>query len=581
MVHTVVARLRRQFGRQLVHTHDIGYLLDPATDTDEDESYRLLEDARRLLDQRSYDEAARRFRAALDLWRTGDAYGGVSDALVTAERAGLAEQRAQVSEELISLLVDRLPAALAEAGDRAGQLIVDFPLRERPYQLAMLTAYRRGRQAEALAGYAQLRTRLGEELGVDPGAASTALHAAILRQDPALDLPETARARAPARLRASCLPEPTSPLIARETELDAVTAALESGRRLITLVGPGGVGKSRLLTELGRRWDRSRVVYTDLSGLTGVGTDDLADMLALTHQIAVNGAAAIDAIVASMADQDYLSLVDEAEWVSDAVGRIAEAVLEGCPQVRIVVTSRRPLDVPGEHVITVLPLELPVGTAGVAQTLEAPAIRLLVERLADRGLRIEPDRASAQLVTEIAAGVDGLPLGLELVAAHAGSRSLDDLVALVRSPLDVATTRRRGDRQGSLRETVRWSNDRLDPAHRRLLSRLSVFAGPFDIDAARAVAGPFVADLDAAVAALVRDALLIVDRTGPARLRFRSCERSASSPPSGSSRATPRTPGAGTGPGTRPGGEADHGATTCWPTCAITMTTTSPRWTRP
>ena len=488
----------------------------------EDEACRLAERARRGLDRHRFLEAADDFRAALALWRPGEALGGVSDEIVTVDRARLAEQRAQVGEELISLLVDRLPAELADAAERAGRLIADHPLRERPYQLGMLAAYRRGRQADALALYGELRRRLLDELGVDPGPGSNALHRAILRQDPALDPPEAARTRAPARLRASCLPEPTSPIIAREPELSSVDAALEGGRRLVTLVGPGGVGKSRLLAELGRRWGRSRVVYTDLSGLSGVSVEDLADVMALAHQVRVSGTSALEAIVAAVGEQRLLLLVDEAEWVSDALGPITAAVLDGCPQARVVITSRRPLELPGEHVITVLPLALPRPGSGIDQVLDAPAIQLLVERLADRGLRVARDRASARLVGEIAGGVDGLPLGLEIVAAQAASRSLDDLVTLVRKPLDVASAGRSGNpRHRSLRETVRWSAERLDEPHRRVLARLSVFAGPFDLDAARAVADPLVVDFDAAVAALVRDALLIVDRSGPARLRFR------------------------------------------------------------
>lgn len=517
VVHTVVARLRRQFGSELIATHDSGYVVTGRIRIDEDEVTDELETARRHLDRAEHAEAAAHFRRALDQWRADEAYGGVTDQLVVADRARIAERQAQAVEALIELVLEHLPEQLPDAVDRSLRLCADFPLRERPHQLAMLALAADGRQAEALDAYEALRRRLRDELGIDPSPATRAVHQQVLRQDsaPVRSAPPTPRPR----LRASILPAPVSPLIGRETELAAILAALAE-RRLITLVGPGGVGKSRLLAELGRTVDRDQIVYADLSGLEPGTVDDLADAVALSHGLTAGPGEALARLVAALGGREVLLLVDEAEWVVEPLAALLSALLDGCPRLRAVLTSRRPLELVGERVVAIEPLRLPAPGAPVTEQLTAPAVRLLTDRLADRDLHLGDDPAVVSLAVAIATGVDGLPLGLELVAAQAGTRTLPELAAMVDAPLDLAAERRSGNvRHGSLRTSLHWSIARLSARQRTVLGRLSVFAGRFDAAAARAVAA--LPETDAVVAELARDALLLVERDGAARLGFR------------------------------------------------------------
>jgi len=231
---------------------------------------------------------------------------------------------------------------------------------------------------------------------------------------------------------------------------------------------------------------------------------------------------AVPSLIAALADGAWLLLVDEAEVVADTLGPLAMLVLEGNSDAQIVVSSRRPLDVPGELVWPVEPLDYSTPDGGDPR--EAAAVRLLVQRLADRAVQVDDDDETTEMLVDVAARVDGLPLALELVAGQASGRSLAELVELVRTPLDVPAEGSRRPRQRSLRRTFATSLDRLDLQQRRVFRRLGVFAGSFDRSAAGVVLtldGEDPADVETVVPALVRDGLVHVDRRDPGRLHFR------------------------------------------------------------
>jgi len=523
-VHTVVARLRRQLGADSITSQDAGYLLDARVSTDEDIFVDLVGRARGLLVTGEPAGAAKRFREALRCWHGDEAFEDVRSDLVDTDRARLAELRATAIEELADLLLtdphigDPAAAYLLGTG-----LIARQPLREKAYQLTMVAAAQCHRQADAVHTYQALRRQLRDELGIEPSRSSAELYTMILQQDlrppTAAPLPPLS----PAGMATSVPPAPVSPLIGRDDELARLVDAVVTGRRLITIIGPGGVGKSRLMIELGARLAGSKeLLYTELSGLTQIGPGELAEAIAVGLGIRLTRQEPVDALVQALATGNRLLLLDEAEWVIDAVGSVAGEILDRCSGVQIVITSRLPVDLQDEALVVLDPLGLPEDGATHDDIRSAPAVQFLVRRLADRAVLVGSDAASADLRASIAGRVDGLPLALELAAGQATGRSLAELAELVQAPLDVpAAQRTRNARHRTLRDTLEWSMTRLEPGHRRVLRRLAVFAGRFDMAAAIAIVGPAADDPGSAVRALARDALIHVDRTSSSRLTFR------------------------------------------------------------
>ena len=254
--------------------------------------------------------------------------------------------------------------------------------------------------------------------------------------------------------------------------------ALADGRRLVTVTGPGGVGKSRLLADVGAALATDHdVIHVALSGHQAGDAQDLASALAVTTGVPLAADDSVASLVRALQTSDLVVLVDEAEWVLGPAAELTRAILAGCPGVRLVVTSRVPLSVVGERV-------LPLGPLPVRD-----AVRLLTERLADRGV-LTSGTAERTVLAEVARRVDGLPLALELVAGRAWAVPVRDLLDVVEHPLDLESDEvGRDARQQSLRRTISWSVGRLEPAGRDALLRLAVFAGAFHLPAARALTG--------------------------------------------------------------------------------------------
>lgn len=526
-VHTVVARLRRRHGAGLVRTSPLGYLVPPEVLVDAD---RFTELALAAAEAGAAPGCEQLCRDALALWRGQPAYDGIEAELVLPERVRLDELRRLVRSALATCLLagesregrrdgresrEAREGAAAEALLIAQALTSDNPLDERATVIAMRAAHRLGRAGEALAAYEELRRTLRAELGVDPGSVVADLHARILAQDRTLDHPPDLPLHPGRRL-----PVPATPTVGREGEQAAVLELLARGRRLVTITGPGGVGKSRLLADVGAALrPAADVVHMTLAGYAGGTADDLATDVALAMGIPLGGEDAVTSLVRSMRSAQRVVLLDEAEWVVGPVAEVTLAVLAGAPGVQVVVASRVPLQVLGERVLELEPLPTPDPDSPPHVLRASPATRLLADRLNDRGATttLDPQRspvAELRALAEVAARLDGLPLALELAAGAADITSLAQLVDLARRPLDLTSTDHgRPDRQASLRRTIAWSVARLDPVERRVLGRLSVFAGPFTLVAARAVAGLDPQEVDAAVRRLAAHHLLAVDRS--------------------------------------------------------------------
>ncbi len=301
-------------------------------------------------------------------------------------------------------------------------------MRERGHELAILAAARAGRRAEALERYDLLRRTLRDELGIDPGPDAQELHLQVLRDE--LAPVPAARPRA----TRTSPPAPTSRIHGREDDLAQVLALLGE-RRLISIVGLGGVGKSRLLFELAAALGAERVGgYVDLAALPERPREELVEAVGQALGVAAQGEDPVGSLAAQLGDRELVVLADEAERCVTEVGQLAETLLARCPGLRLVVTSRRPLGVAGEAVHVLGPLETPPPQADAATVADSPAVMLLRDRIADRAPALVQGEESLLRLAELTRRVDGVPLALQLLAAQAPGRSLDELAELLDAP---------------------------------------------------------------------------------------------------------------------------------------------------
>ena len=295
-------------------------------------------------------------------------------------------------------------------------------------------------------------------------------------------------------------------LVGREAELALVADRL-ADRRLVTLVGPGGIGKTALARAAvahcaGRFPEGAHVVDLTRVDAAAAVPESLAAQL---------GYASFGALLDAPGDHAALVLVDNCEHVLDAVADAVDSLLEACEMPTVLATSRSALEVPGETLVPIGPLGLPP-----AGTSDAPAVRLFVARARDAGAALEADDAVAELVRRL----DGVPLAIELAAARARSLAPTEVLTRLGGGLDVLDRpRRRGARRHqSLRAAIGWSYDLLGEDEQALFDRLAVVPGPFTAALAHAVAAPPGATLAATqdlLDRLVAASMLAADPTGP------------------------------------------------------------------
>jgi predicted ATPase len=470
-------------------------------------------------------------RQALSLWR-GPAYAEFADEdFVRAEAARLAELRRDAEEERVELALrlGRTEDAIA----RLEPMVREHPLRDRRRGQLVLALYRAGRQAEALARHEEYRRLLADELGIDPSPELQALHERVLRQDPGLaDPPVAGRARP-----AGNLPAIDGGLVGRAADLAAAVAALRGGR-VVTLTGPGGVGKTRLaLTACAQAAPH----YPDgawLVELAPVPPGEVADavMTALGVQ-ARRELSATERVAEYLRPLRLLLLLDNCEHVAGPVHRLVTAVVAGCPGVTVLATSREALSVAYERVRLVRPLPVPApGETGTAVG-QVPAVRLFLERAAAAAPDFVLDAGNAAAVAALCRGLDGLPLALELAAPRLRAMSPAEIVDRLDARFALlAGGRSAGDgRHRTLHTVVDWSYELLDCAERHVFEQLSVFAGAYTLAAAEAVrsgGAPRPAidfDVASVVASLVDRSMITAepDRRRRATHCWRRCARTA------------------------------------------------------
>jgi predicted ATPase/DNA-binding SARP family transcriptional activator len=504
-----VSRLRRALGshgRGLVERSGSGYRIVLGPDaTDAARFVKAVGEGTRLLAESLAAPAFEVLTDALELWR-GEAYADLLESPeLDAARGRLDELREVAIEERLAaqLAVGDAPRAVAEleAAARAA------PYRERRWALLTLGLYRCGRQGDALAALRRVRGLLADDLGVDPGSELQELEGRVLAQDPRLHLPE------PGALTAG-IGRRLSSFIGRDAEVRTVAALLVE-QRLVTVVGPAGVGKTRLVVEYVAGAENSWLVRLSDVSQPDVLTHAVADAAGLTE---IAGDPRV-ALIRALGSRRGLLVFDNCEHLVDGVAELAIELLEACPRLRVLATSRVPLDIDGETIVALDPLPLTADDGS-----DGSGVLLLLDRV--RAIRPgwEPSPEARNQARQVCAALDGLPLALELAAARARVLGLGEIAERLDDRFAVLGPVPRGSLtpHTTLQAAVAWSVELLSDADRALLLRLWPFEGGFSLEAAEAVQ-PDTADasLLESLSSLVARSMIMADTTmSPTRYRL-------------------------------------------------------------
>lgn len=502
-LRTSVSRLRATVGSEHLVTDPPGYVLTALTDVAEFEA--LVATGRAAAGATSIAELDR----ALALWRgeAVDEFGDEPWAIAEVER--LDELRAAAIEARAEamLATGRAELAIAEMSSHA----VRHPLREKPRSILMRALAQEGRTTEALRAYQDLRDHLAERTGTEPSEALRSLEQSIA----------TSGVSGPRRSPHTNLPAPRTSLVGREDLVPRVRDLIDE-HRLVSLIGPGGVGKTRLAIEAaGQSLDAfpGGVVFVDLTGATAAA--EVSGVLVRASNAPVRALQSDeDAISELLRDRTALLVIDNCEHVIDRAAEVIDEVLLTAPGVRVLATSREPLKLHGERRLIVPSLDVD-GPASAAARLFADRSRAL-----DEGIGDTPPATDLATVAEIARRLDGIPLAIELAAAQTATLTTEEILALLDDRFSLLTgdERRVPPRQQTLAATVGWSYDLLDPDQQRAFRWLSTCAGAFSLATAARVLGCALPHANRLVEDLRAKSLLVAVHEGGARRAYRFLE---------------------------------------------------------
>ena len=519
-VRTYISRLRKVLADGPVAplvTGSAGYQLSAGTvEVDSERFGELASAARAALADRAAAEAESLLTAALGIVR-GRPFEGLEDLLaVRSERERLIELQLLLEDDLVEARLEQ--GRHRELVPELRARVAEIPERERPWAQLMLALYRSGRQAEALATYREARGILADAFGLEAGGELRRLERLILLQERTLEHDSVGRMHG--------VPRPATSLVGRERDLASLRELIQR-HRLVSLVGPAGVGKTRLAIEAAARL-RSRfpdgIWWIDLAAVEGDGVlGAFARVLSLREE--AGSVRADEGVIARLRGARMLLIVDNCEHVAGAVAPLLSRVMADTASVRVLLTSREPLRVGGEAVQVVSPLRTPAATVRGADALRGyDAAQLFLARSAGA---LDGDRLGdmeASLVGRIVARLDGLPLAIELAAGRLRSLPLTELDRVLERRLEIlgGGERTAPPRHRTLGTAIDWSYALLSPEEQRVLVRLAVFPGSFDAIAACAVAADDPTDADAVLLLLSQlvDRSLLTFEAGEPRYRL-------------------------------------------------------------
>lgn len=515
-LQTHISALRRLIPRGCIVTKGSAYVFDPVGHrVDAEEFTAASTRAREALTARRWEEVVTSASSALALWR-GRPYQELDGHdFARAEIARLEETRMALLEARMESFVAM--GRSADALPELEALVRDHPLRERLWASLMTARYRLGRHAEAVRAYRDAQEAFAE-LGLEPSPALRSLEVGMIthgeRSGPSAQ---------------HNLPAPLSSFVGRAAELSACAQRL-AANRLITLTGLGGCGKTRLAIEAARAaledfpggaW------FVDLSTLRD--PDQVAFHVATAVGLRPEGADVSQELVDALAESKALLLIDNAEHLLESVTATTRLLLAACADLRVLVTSRFPLGLPGESVLDVPPLAVPAAHVNDPEDMMGyDAVRLFAERAADALTGFVVDAATAVGVAAVCRRLDGVPLAIELAATRVRSLTPAEIAGALADQFDLLDYLNPSapPRHQTVSDAIAWSHDLLSPSEQTVLGRLAVFHGSFDLIAIEEVcSGDGIDQRDVAriVSNLVDHSLLAVVTTQGGR-RFRLLE---------------------------------------------------------
>ena len=398
-----------------------------------------------------------------------------------------------------------------------------------PAYRAMMTAYANtGDISKAVTTYERYAQALQKELGMKPSEQTQALYKRLkagwkadarATSSPISALDKSAPTAPIAKVRRSNLPRPLTDFIGREKEIQQVEQ-LVSSARLVTITGPGGVGKTRLAIQVaealvsqfrdGVWWVELAALFETFVSRNGelahkqdapilevgiaelVQTDPVPQAVAKALRIPDSSSLSVlEGIVEHLQEKQLLLILDNCEHLIESCAALVERVLGDCPEVTILATSREALGVPGEKAWLLPSLSLPAQglSLGIRDIIQSEAVSLFIERAADVIPGFQPSDLEAPTIAQICLRLDGIPLAIELAAARVNLLTAQEIAARLDSRFSLLTGGRRTalPRHQTLQAAIEWSQDLLSEAERILFRRLSVFAGSFTLEAAEAI----------------------------------------------------------------------------------------------
>lgn len=527
-LQATMSKLRKTVAPIAIDATGAGYQLGVAGAELDAHHFELLTTAgREAAADGRHDAAVEQLSQALTLWR-GRPFDDLADVSIGQASAArlLSLREAAITTRLeCAINLGQIELAAAELES----LVVAEPFVERWWALLMIARYRQDRQADALRAFQQARTILADELGLEPGPELRDLETKILQQHPSLGPSSRAVYSQPTArtlTRTPALPARLASFVGRATHIETLST-LVAKQRLVTIVGPGGAGKTSLAIEVGRGLAAAtaqRVVLVELASVPRGGDVVAAaaavvapgngDLRSTTGQLAE-----LDRIVDVLGDQPTIVLLDNCEHVIADAATFAHALLQRTQSVSVLATSREPLALTGEWLWAIPPL-----TAD-------ESVELLRDRAEAIGVKLAEHPELRVAATRLVERLDGMPLAIELAAARLRSMTLVDMVERLddRFALLSAGPRSAVPRQQTLRSLVDWSHDLLDDRERVLFRRLAVFSGGATLEAIERVCADAVdagagrlsrRDVDELIGRLVDKSLVLAERTGTA-VRYR------------------------------------------------------------
>jgi predicted ATPase/DNA-binding SARP family transcriptional activator/DNA-binding CsgD family transcriptional regulator len=514
--------------------------LDPAEGSrylaSQDDSLVLCPGGPLWVDVEAFQEATVAARRSRELAAYGAAIELYAGELLPDDRyEEWAEKRRQELRGTFLYLLSELTGLYEERGDYGHAVetiqraLSEDPANEEAHARLMRLYALSGRQGEALTQYQRLREALSGWLGTEPSATTRALREEIAADRFTLTQPAAPAPEEAPHAGKHNLPAPRTTFVGREREMVEVKRLLAMSG-LLTLTGTGGCGKTRLALEVARDLIGTYpdgVLLVELAPLSegALVPQVVAGTLGVREQL---GRSLLENLLSALRNKEVLLILDNCEHLIDAAARLADALVDACPRLRVLATSREPLGVRGELSWLVPPLSVPdAQQSPTAQELEGyESARLFADRASRRhpGFELTPGNATA--VAQVCAEVEGIPLAIELAAATIGMLSAEQVAERLGHSLKLLTG---GDqtvdhRHQTLRAALDWSYELLREPEQVLFRRLSVFAGGFTLEAAESVgAGGGIDEEDvlALLTMLVEKSLVIAEENWETGARYR------------------------------------------------------------